>query len=135
MKFDCRYWEDVEATLVQFLDWVFTGRIVIHKPRVKAVGLAMVWTAPRYIDAEAGFLAELRRRNERRRRLQYAEFTALQRRLELERQAREIGERREEERKQRENGRENVAIQQASASYGCSAGVPDPLQRHAAVGP
>jgi hypothetical protein len=49
-------WGAVPATLVEFLGWVFTRRIVPHWPmadfRPPLTPLAMVWTAQRYIRAE-----------------------------------------------------------------------------------
>ena len=61
-------WEGVSATLVQFLGWAFTGRIVAHRQRVSLDGPALLWTAPHYIQAEAEYFAEL----ERERRIQEA---------------------------------------------------------------
>jgi hypothetical protein len=40
------YWEDVPATLTDFLGWVFTGRIRSHKCSYEH---AVIWSAPRYI--------------------------------------------------------------------------------------
>ena len=65
-------WEGVPATLVQFLGWAFTGRIVAHKPRVSLDGPALLWTAPDYIQAEAECFAELERELDRERRIQEA---------------------------------------------------------------
>jgi hypothetical protein len=62
VKFDCRRWGAVPAALVDFLGWVFTGRIIPHSPiadfRSPLVPLALVWTAPRYIQAENKHLAD-----------------------------------------------------------------------------
>lgn len=71
VKFD-RDWEAVPATLVKFLRWAFARRIVAHRPRVSLDGPAFVWTAPRYIQAEAEYLTELQREIERERRIQEA---------------------------------------------------------------
>jgi competence protein CoiA len=65
------HWEAVPVSLVQFLDWAFTGRIVPYRPPVGPDYRAgLVWTAPRYIRAFNDYLAELGRQavQERRRR-------------------------------------------------------------------
>ena len=56
-------WEAVPASLPQFLDWVFTGRIVAHAPRWRGPGL--IWTAPRYLRAFDEYIAELERQSAR----------------------------------------------------------------------
>ena len=71
VKFD-HGWEAVPATLAQFLNWAFTRSIVPHKQRASLDGPAFVWTAPRYIQAEDEYLAELQREMERERRIQEA---------------------------------------------------------------
>ena len=38
MKWDSGLWEAVPATLAQFLDWAFTGRIVATAPRGSSSG-------------------------------------------------------------------------------------------------
>ena len=72
MKFD-GYWEAVPAVLVQFLEWAFSGRVVPHRRRFGLNGPAVVWTAPRYIRAEAEDFAELERQVERDRRYREAQ--------------------------------------------------------------
>jgi hypothetical protein len=61
VRFDGR-WGAVPATLVEFLGWVFTRRIVPHCPmadfRPPLTPLALVWTAQHYIRAENKHLAE-----------------------------------------------------------------------------
>ena len=48
-------WEQVQdVTLVQFLSWAFTGRIVAHK-----VHRRTIWTAPRYAVEEASHRAAM----------------------------------------------------------------------------
>jgi hypothetical protein len=70
MKFD-GYWQDVPAGLVEFLGWVFAGRIVPYRPRVCVRdGPTTIWTAPRYIRAFDEYFAELERQAERDRRRQ-----------------------------------------------------------------
>jgi hypothetical protein len=58
-------WTAVEAPLAEFLGWVFTGRVVLHKPRTgfdyPLAPLALIWTAPRYVEAEARYEAEAKR--------------------------------------------------------------------------
>ena len=39
-------WEEIPATLVQFLSWAFADVIRTYRPRY---GSALIWTAPRYI--------------------------------------------------------------------------------------
>jgi competence protein CoiA len=81
MKFD-GHWQDVPATLVQFLGWAFTGRIVPYKPRAGVLVklyLATFWTAPRYIRACDDEFAELERRAEQNRRAEEAHLRSLPR--------------------------------------------------------
>ena len=62
MRFDGRRWNAVPATLVEFLGWVFTRRILPHRPsadfRSPLTPLAQVWTAQRYMRAETKHLAD-----------------------------------------------------------------------------
>jgi competence protein CoiA len=62
VRFDGRRWGAVPATLIEFLDWAFTDRIVPHWPvadfRSPLTRLARVWTAPHYIRAETDHLNE-----------------------------------------------------------------------------
>jgi hypothetical protein len=63
-------WEAVPATLVEFLGWAFTGKIVPHRPlagfRYPLRRLALTWTAPYYIKAErAGLKRETDRTPDR----------------------------------------------------------------------
>ena len=69
MKFDWGRWWPVDSVpLAQFLDWVFVGRIIPSRRRTGVPGL--VWTAPRYIQAEAEHLAELERQSAHARQAQ-----------------------------------------------------------------
>ncbi len=70
-------WQDVPASLVGFLGWAFTGRIVPYQPPVCVRdGFTVIWTAPHYARAFADYLAEIERRAERERRLREARIAA-----------------------------------------------------------
>ncbi|MBD3575263.1 competence protein CoiA [Streptomyces sp. KD18] len=66
MKFESRSWKPVPASLIQFLTWAFTQRIVPHTPRTPTQypqrPLPTVWTAPQYVSAEDTHLVEEERR-------------------------------------------------------------------------
>jgi hypothetical protein len=78
VKFD-GYWQAVPAALAEFLGWAFTGRVVPYRPRFGPEGLAVVWTAPRYIQAFDEYVAELERQAERAQRANEAAAAAAQR--------------------------------------------------------
>ena len=56
-------WEPVPASLPQFLDWVFTGRIVQY--RTRGSDSRMWWTAPHYLRAFGEYWTELERQSAR----------------------------------------------------------------------
>ena len=57
-------WEAVAATLAQFLEWAFAGRIVASMPRTSR---SLIWTAPRCLRAWDEYFAELERQAARSR--------------------------------------------------------------------
>jgi hypothetical protein len=89
VKFDGS-WASVPASLVQFLGWVFTDRIVPHRRRHSLDGPAVIWTAPDYIRAEAEDFAELERQVERDRLIRAANERRSRDRAWQERQFRQV---------------------------------------------
>ncbi|MFI9045726.1 competence protein CoiA [Streptomyces sp. NPDC053427] len=73
-----------EATLTDFLRWVFTRRAVPHTPRTRLRyplrQLTQVWTAPQYVTAEDAYLVE----EEERQRLQDERHAAYREKREKE---------------------------------------------------